>query len=107
MGNNNWTREQTIIALGVYCKIPFNRASNTNPEIVAAAKLIGRSPVAVKMKVGNFGSFDPQLRAKGIVGLSNVSKLDEEIWNEYYNHWDKLAYDAEIIKAQFLSKTIE
>ena len=103
----NWTREQTIIALSVYCKIPFNRASNTNPEIVAAANLIGRSPAAVKMKVGNFGSFDPELRARGIVGLANSSKLDEEIWNEYCNDWERLAYDSERIRARLTNKTLE
>lgn len=103
----NWTREQTIIALSVYCRIPFNRASNTNPEIVAAANLIGRSPTAVKMKVGNFGSFDPDLRARGIVGLANSSKLDEEIWNEYCNDWEQLAYDSERIRARLANKTLE
>lgn len=107
MANNNWTREQTIVALSVYCKIPFNKASNTNPEIVKAAKLIGRSPVAVKMKVGNFGSFDPELKKRGIVGLGNTSKLDEEIWNEYCNNWEQLAYDSERLIAQFSEKNIE
>lgn len=104
---NNWTREQTIIALSVYCKIPFNKASNTNPEIVKAASLIGRTPVAVKMKVGNFGSFDPELKARGIVGLSNTSKLDEMIWNEYSQDWSKLAFDSEKIIAKLKNKTLE
>lgn len=107
MANNNWTREQTIVALSVYCKIPFNKASNTNPEIVKAAKLIGRSPVAVKMKVGNFGSFDPELKKRGIVGLANTSKLDEKIWNEYCNDWEKLAYDSEEILARLSKTTIQ
>lgn len=107
MAGEKWTREQTIIALSVYCKIPFNKATNNNPEIVKAAKLIGRTPVAVKMKVGNFGSFDPELKAKGIVGLSNTSKLDEIIWNEYCNDWERLAYDSEQIKAAFSHQTIE
>lgn len=100
----NWTKEQTIVALSVYCKIPFNRASNTNPEIVAAANIIGRSPAAVKMKVGNFGSFDPELKARGIVGLTNSSKLDEEVWNEYSKDWERLAYDSEALKARFLKE---
>ena len=107
MAGEKWTREQTIIALSVYCKIPFNKASNNNPEIVEAAKLIGRSPSSVKMKVGNFGSFDPELKAKGIVGLSNTSKLDEIIWNEYCDDWEKLAYDSEQIKATLSHQTIE
>lgn len=107
MEKNKWTREQLIVALSVYCKIPFNRASNNNPEIVKAAKLIGRTPVAVKMKVGNFGSFDPELKARGIVGLSNTSKLDEKIWNEYCNDWEKLAFDSEMIISKLSNKTIE
>ena len=101
---NNWTREQTIVALWVYCRIPFNKASNNNPEIVKAANSMGRSAVAVKMKVGNF---DPNLKAKGIIGLSNTSKLDKEIWDEYSNDWEKLAFDSEQIKANFANKTIE
>lgn len=107
MAGEKWTREQTIIALSVYCKIPFNKATNNNPEIVKAAKLIGRTPVAVKMKVGNFGSFDPLLKAKGIVGLSNTSKLDELIWNEYCNDWEKLAFDSAQIIANLSNQTIE
>ncbi len=59
------------------------------------------------MKIGNFGAFDPQLKAKGIVGLTGTSKLDEEIWNEYYGHWDKLAYDAEVLIAQKEHKSLE
>lgn len=107
MNFRNWTREQTIVALSVYCKIPFNKATNNNPEIVEAAKLIGRSPVAVKMKVGNFGSFDPELKKRGIVGLGNASRLDREIWNEYCNDWEKLAYDSERVIAHLENRTIE
>lgn len=107
MAFNNWTKEQIIVALSVYCKIPFNKASNRNPEIVKAAKIIGRTPASVKMKVGNFDSFDPELKAKGIVGLSNTSKLDEVVWNEYCNNWEKLAFDSELIIAKLSSKSIE
>lgn len=32
------------------------------------------------MKIGNFGSFDNRLKEQGIVGLSNASKLDKEIF---------------------------
>lgn len=107
MGSQNWTREQTIVALSVYCKIPFSKATNNNPEIVKVAKLIGRSPIAVKMKVGNFGSFDPELKARGIVGLVNTSRLDREIWDEYSGNWEKLAYDSEKIITELEKKPLE
>ncbi|KAB2917347.1 MAG: HNH endonuclease [Bacteroidetes bacterium] len=59
------------------------------------------------MKIGNFGSFDPALKEKGIVGLTNTSKLDEEVWNEYYNDWDRLGIDAEEIIAKYRNTSLE
>lgn len=55
------------------------------------------------MKIGNFGAFDPNLRARGIVGLSGYSRLDEEIWNEYYGRWDLLSEVANelLLKYEF------
>lgn len=91
----NWTREEEIIVFNLYCKMPFNKSSKTHPEVIRIANLIGRSPSAVNMKIGNFGSFDDNLKAKGIVGLTNVSKLDAEIWAEFNGKWDLLAYESE------------
>lgn len=107
MSQNLWTKEQAIIALDLYCKVPFNKATNSNPDILRVASLIGRSVTSVKMKIGNFGNFDPELKKSGIVGLSNISKLDKEVWNEYFNHWDKLAYDAQILISKYENKSIE
>lgn len=70
MAKDNWTREQTIIALNLYCKIPFNKVTEKHEDIIRIANIIGRKPNAVKMKIGNFGSFDPELKRKGIVGLA-------------------------------------
>lgn len=90
----SWTKEEEILALYAYCNVPFNKASNSNMFIIRIAQLIGRTPASVKMKIGNFGSFDPQLKLHGITGLTGVSKLDSQVWQEYYGRWDKLAYDA-------------
>ena len=51
MARDNWTREQTIVALNLYCKIPFNRVSSNHPDIIRIAKIIDRSPNSVKMKI--------------------------------------------------------
>jgi putative restriction endonuclease len=105
--NNNWTREETIIAFNVYCKVPFKSSSKTNPTIIKYANIIGRSPSALNMKVGNFGRLDPELRKQGIVGLDNGSKLDEIIWNEFNGNWDKLAFESEKLIAEFQNKSIK
>lgn len=99
--NQKWTREQTIIAFNLYCKIPFNKVTSSHPEIIKIAKIIGRSVNSVKMKIGNFGSFDPELKKRGIVGLVNASKLDEIVWNEFNSNWDELAYKSEELLAQY------
>jgi putative restriction endonuclease len=107
MPRDNWTKEQTIVALNLYCKIPFNRVSSTHPDILRIAKIIGRSANSVKMKIGNFGSFDPELKKRGIVGLANASKLDEQVWNEFNNDWNNLAYESELLISKFTNQPIE
>ena len=52
---HNWTREETIIAFNVYCKIPFKDSNKNHPMIKKYAKIIGRSPDALNMKIGNIG----------------------------------------------------
>lgn len=107
MAKNNWTREQTIIAFNIYCKIPFKKCSKSHPEIIKYSGLIGRSPSALNMKIGNFGRLDPALRKRGIVGLANGGKLEEEIWNEFHGDWDRLAFESEKLLAKLQNKTIE
>lgn len=104
---NNWTREQLIVALNVYCKIPFKNSSARHPMVQEYAKIIGRTPAALNLKIGNLGSFDPVLREKGIVGLAHTSKMDEQIWNEFFENPEKLAYESEKIIADFKHQSIE
>lgn len=107
MKNSNWTREETIVAFNVYCKVPFKASSKTNPIIIKYANVLDRTPSALNMKVGNFGRLDPELKKQGIVGLAHGSKLEEEVWNEFHGNWEKLAYESELLIAKFSQKTIE
>ena len=75
-----------------------------NNRKLKIANIIGRSPSAVNMKIGNFGSFDETLKKKGIVGLTNASKLDAQIWEEFNNHWDELAFESERLIKKFQGK---
>lgn len=69
--------------------------------------MIGRSPSALNMKIGNFGRLDPELKKQGITGLTNGSKLEEDIWNEFNGNWEKLAFESEVLIAKFQNKQIE
>ncbi len=89
----NWTHDETVIALGLYFQIPFGEVRKTTPEVVRIAGLMGRRPASLSMKIGNIGRLDPTLAEKGITGLVNGAKMEEEVWNEYAGRREQLAED--------------
>lgn len=95
MPRNNWTREETILALALYCKIPFGRINNSNPQIIDLANSFGRTPSALAMKMCNFGRFDHELSQRGVSGLAHGSKLDKIILDEFYQNMEELYAEAE------------
>lgn len=107
MANKLWTRDELIIAMNLYCTIPFGQMHHTNPKIIELAKLFGRTPSSVAWKLFNFASFDPTLQARGVKGAVNASKLDKEIWNEFYYNWDSLPYESEKLLAKYKHTSIE
>ncbi|MEO7666771.1 MAG: HNH endonuclease, partial [Dehalococcoidia bacterium] len=72
-----WTRQQLLVALNLYCQIPFGKITSRNPEIVKWAALIGRTPAALSMKMGNIASLDPAITSTGRSGLENASAADK------------------------------
>ncbi len=104
---NKWTREETIIAFNLYCKIPFKVSSKSHPMIVKYAKIIGRTPSALNMKIGNLGRLDPKLKERGIVGLTHGAKMEQEVWKDFYDNPDKLAYESECLIAKYTKNDIE
>ena len=99
MKGNAWTPEQVKLAFHLYCQLPFGRLSRGNPEIIALAKLIGRTPSAVALKLTNLASLDPAITASGRKGMSNVSKLDRAIWDEFHADWEGLVLESSRIRA--------
>ncbi|MET3977633.1 putative restriction endonuclease [Mucilaginibacter sp. UYP25] len=106
-GQTLWTKDQLLLAINLYSKIPFGKMSAGNAIVKEWALIIDRSPAAVARKLGNFASFDPKLAERGVKGLPNVSKLDREVWNEYMNNWDELFIESETLLAQKKNTTIE
>jgi putative restriction endonuclease len=108
MKRNNWTRDELILALCLYYKTPFGKIHTRNTEIIELASLIGRTPSAVSYKLVNFASLDSKLSARGIKGMTNSSKSDVEIWNEFHENWEKLPLTCELIKQKYTQEnTIE
>ena len=78
-----WTREELLLALHLYQRIPFGQQHQSNPQVVALALVLSRTAGSVAMKLNNFTSLDPAERARGIKGLDGASDLDRQIWGEF------------------------
>lgn len=99
MSRKDWTPEQVKLAFHLYCQLPYGRLHQRNPEIIALANLIGRTPSAVAMKLVNLASLDPVILASGRKGFSNASKLDREIWDQFHADWEGLVLESTRIRA--------
>jgi len=102
-----WSQEELLIVFRLYCRTPFGRLHQRNPEIVELARLIGRTPGAVAMKACNFASLDPQQQARSIKALGNVSRADHELWEAFANNSEAVAQEAEKAYAVLTGKEPE
>lgn len=105
--NKNWTREEHILAFNLYCQIPFGTIGMGNPRVIELAKLIGRSPGAVSYKLTNFARLDPSLKARGIRGHEHGAEGEEQVWHEFGEHPESLAFESEQLRARLLGKPVE
>lgn len=90
-----WTREHFLIALNLYCKLPFGKLHRSNPIIIDAARRMGRTANSLAMKLCNFASLDPVQRARGIKGLTGATKQDRAMWSEFHENLATLGPESE------------
>lgn len=95
MPRNEWSRNELIVAFNLYCKIPFGRIHRGNPQVIELAKAIGRTPSAVAWKLANFARLDPALKKRNIAGASHGAAGEVEVWNEFHENWERLAFESE------------
>lgn len=105
--HKDWTREEHILAFNLYCKIPFGRQHSRAPEIIELAKLLGRSANSVALKLNNFSRLDPELQARGIKGMAHGAKGEIEVWREFEDTPETLAFESERLLAQFSGRKLE
>ncbi len=99
-----WTREHLLIALNLYCKLPFGKLHKGNPIIIDVAEKMGRTPSSLAMKLCNFASLDPVQQARGIRGLPGASAEDRGMWNEFHARTTTLAPESEQLLHDLFTK---
>lgn len=101
-----WSREEIILAFDLYCRTPFGKISQGNPEIIKLAQLLGRTPGSVGLKMHNLAHHDPELQKRNVTAMAHRSKLDGEIFSEFSRDWTSLSYQAQLIRAKMQNKDI-
>ena len=94
----NWSREETILAMELYCRTPFSKISKSNSDIVYLAEKLNRTPSAVAKKMFNLAHYDPTLKARNVSSLAHTSKLDQVVFFEFYQNMHELYDQARTIK---------
>ena len=85
-----WTRDELIVAVGIYHNLTFGQLHARQPVIIQLAEKLGRSPGSVAMKLCNFASLDPALKMRGIKGLEGAGALDREVWAEFHGNSEEI-----------------
>lgn len=88
-----WSRDETIIALGLYFQLPYGKMDARTPEIISLAKQMGRPPASLSMKLNNLAHIDPTLKKRGIAALAHGAKQERQIWDEFANDQERLSFE--------------
>lgn len=103
----SWTNDELLIAMNLYCKLPFGQLRHGNPLIIEVARKLGRTPSSLSMKLCNLAALDPYNLARGVKGLRSTSRADREVWNEFTSDWERYGVESEAMLQQLLGKTVE
>src|SRR5882672_1590843 len=95
-----WTRDELLLVLHLYERIPFGQQHQSNPEVIELAGALSRTPGSVAMKLNNFTSLDPEETKRGIKGLVGASALDAKVWNEFHASADVVEESEELWEAR-------
>ncbi len=90
-----WTREHVLVALNLYCKLPFGSFDRDNAIVKEVAAKMGRTSNSLAMKLSNLASLDPVQKARGIKGLAGASTQDKVMWKEFHANLPVLGIQSE------------
>ena len=101
-----WTREELILTLSVYFRLPFGRLNHSTKEVRELAHLIGRTDNSAALRLVNFAACDPYIINSGRTGMPAGKPICQPIWDEFADDKERLFLEAERIKAEMLNKPI-
>jgi putative restriction endonuclease len=97
MPDRPWTREEVLLTINLYCKLPYRRLRQSTQEVRELAHLINRTPSAISMRCCNYVQFDP-VESKRVKGFTRAAELDKSVWAEVSSDWERFAAECEQIE---------
>lgn len=98
----NWTRDELLVALKIYCELEFGQFHQHQPRIIEVSDYLHRTPSSLAMKLCNFASLDPAMMGKG---LKSASKADAAIMDEFLHDTEKVILESEKVYTDFSTHT--
>ena len=103
--NRLWSRQEILLCIDLYCRLPYRKLRQTTPEVRELAELLGRTPSAISMRACNYASLDP-IESKRVKGLVHLAKSDISVWNEIHSDWQKFTLEIDQLKRMMINNAI-
>lgn len=100
MPDRPWTREEVLLTIGLYCKLPYRKLRQSTPEVRELAILLNRTPSAISKRCCNYVQFDP-VESQRVKGFTRAAKLDKSIWAEINTDWNGFALRSDEVRREF------
>ncbi|MBS9525855.1 HNH endonuclease [Litoribacter alkaliphilus] len=109
MRNPKWHRDEIILALDLYFQLEPGQIHGRNPAVIELSEVLNRLPIfdvrpdeakfrnpnGVGLKLSNFLAIDPSYTGKG---MQSFSKLDKEVFLEFFQNQIQLRKIANAIR---------
>lgn len=102
-----WSREEFILVLNLYYKLPFGKLHTRTKEVQELASLLGRSVNSIALRLVNYAACDPYIIASGRKGMASGKDQCQPYWDEFSNDRETLLFESERILANLQGTTIE
>ena len=101
----NWTDNELLIAMNLYCRLPFGQFDQSNKHVCEVAERMDRTPGSLSMKLCNLASLDKYHQSRGVIGLKGASKLDRKVWSAFQDNWTRMAEKSELAFESLMTGT--
>jgi putative restriction endonuclease len=83
-----WSRDELIVVLDLYFRIPRAKFGAGTPEVIEVARLIDRTPAAVAKRLANYSFFDNG------TGLGHGGTHARKLWQDLGGNPAQVAVEA-------------